>query len=421
MKQLTIIQTFLSRFLILVLNFGLVIFSTNIWGSEGKGIISILVADLAIIGFFANIFVGSSVTYFSSKYKTEQILLYAYSWSVIVGFAIPVIFSFTQHSAQNLNYLIVLSVIFSLLNSNINLFVGKQNINKFNVYTILQQALHLFFIVVLLYFFKKTEVSTYFVAQIFCYLVLFIFSSFELLKNINISNISFSKNIVKSLFNYGWKTQLSAFVQFLNYRLSYYFLEYFKGIASVGVFSVGVAFSEAIWMVSRSLSVILYSDVVNSKNHQDSIEKTKISLRISFLITLVSLIAILIIPAQVYVFIFGKEFNHTKQIILLLSPGILAIAVSNIIGHYFAGVNQLLILNIKSIIGLVFTIISSFYFIPKWGILGACIVTTISYFLSSSILFWKFYQITTFRVSDFILSKSEINLLLQKFSVKNNS
>ena len=125
MKQLTIIQTFLSRFLILVLNFGLVIFSTNIWGSEGKGIISILVADLAIIGFFANIFVGSSVTYFSSKYKTEQILLYADSWSVIVGFAIPVIFSFTQHSSQNLNYLIVLSVIFSLLNSNINLFVGK--------------------------------------------------------------------------------------------------------------------------------------------------------------------------------------------------------------------------------------------------------------------------------------------------------
>jgi len=100
MKQLTIIQTFLSRFLILVLNFGLVIFSTNIWGSEGKGIISILVADLAIIGFFANIFVGSSVTYFSSKYKTEQILLYAYSWSVIVGFAIPVIFSFTQHSPK---------------------------------------------------------------------------------------------------------------------------------------------------------------------------------------------------------------------------------------------------------------------------------------------------------------------------------
>ena len=35
------------------------------------------------------------------------------------------------------------------------------------------------------------------------------------------------------MFEYGWKTQLSAFVQFLNYRLSFYFLEYFEGIASV--------------------------------------------------------------------------------------------------------------------------------------------------------------------------------------------
>ncbi len=98
------------------------------------------------------------------------------------------------------------------------------------------------------------------------------------LKNINISNISFSKNIVKSLFNYGWKTQLSAFIQFLNYRLSYYFLEYFKGIASVGVFSVGVAFSEAIWMVSRSLSVIIYSDVVTVKITKILLKKLKFRL-----------------------------------------------------------------------------------------------------------------------------------------------
>ncbi len=34
--QLTIIKTFISRFLILFLSFGLVIFSTNMWGSEGK-------------------------------------------------------------------------------------------------------------------------------------------------------------------------------------------------------------------------------------------------------------------------------------------------------------------------------------------------------------------------------------------------
>lgn len=417
MKQNTILKTFVSRFLILILNFGLVIYSTNMWGSEGKGIISIVIADLTIVCFFSNIFVGSSVTYFASKYKTEQILLYAYIWSIIAGVSIPLLVSFT-HGLDYLSHLIALSVLSSLLTTNVNLFVGQQNIKMFNLYTILQQIVHILFIVVIVYVINITSVSAYFTAQISCLAVLFVVSTFQVLKRCKFSNVSFSKQIRNKLFDYGWKIQLSSFLQFLNYRLSFYFLEYFKGIVSVGVFSIGIAFSEAIWTVSKSLSIILYADVVNNKNANDALEKTKISLKVSFLITLLFIFGILLIPSQFYMFVFGKDFHQTKQITLLLSPGILAIAVSNIIGYYFAGINKLRILNLKSLIGLIFTVISSFFIIPKWGIVGACIITSVSYCLSSGVLFWGFYQMTEFRIKDYLISKSEIQLILNKLSKK---
>ncbi|MCJ7933747.1 MAG: hypothetical protein MUW56_08960 [Chryseobacterium sp.] len=275
MKQKTIFKTFISRFLILILNFGLVIYSTNMWGSEGKGVISVVIADLTIVSFFSNIFVGSSVTYFAPKYKTEQILAYAYLWSLLVGISIPVIFSITHHNSAYSGYLIALSVVSSLLAANINLFVGQQKIKMFNLYTILQQAVHIAFLVVIIYIARITAVTAYFIAQIGCFATLFLVSSFQLLKNCRFSEISFSKKIQNTLFDYGWKTQLSAFLQFLNNRLSFYFLEYFKGMVSVGIFSIGVAFSEAIWTVSRSLSIVLYSDVVNNKDSDIAIEKTK--------------------------------------------------------------------------------------------------------------------------------------------------
>ncbi|WP_415324378.1 polysaccharide biosynthesis C-terminal domain-containing protein [Chryseobacterium sp. MMS23-Vi53] len=413
MKQKTILKTFVSRFLILILNFGLVIYSTNMWGSEGKGTISIVIADLTIISFFANIFVGSSMSYFASKFKTEEILPFAYLWSILIGILIPIIFSF-NHALEYSTYLSALSVLSSLLAANVNLFVGQQNIKMFNLYTVLQQIVHIVFIAIIVYLIKITSVNAYFMAQISCFSLLFLVSTFQVLKHCNFKNISFSKEIWSKLFDYGWKTQLSAFLQFLNNRLSFYFLEYFKGIVSVGVFSVGIAFSEAIWTVSRSLSVVLYADVLNNKNANEAIEKVKISLRISFLITLLFITLMLLIPAQIYSMIFGKDFSQTKEIVLFLSPGILAIAVSNIIGYYFAGINKLRILNMKSLIGLVFTVISSFFIIPRWGIRGACVITSISYCLSSGLLFWRFYQITEFRIQDYILSKSEINLLLNK-------
>jgi O-antigen/teichoic acid export membrane protein len=234
------------------------------------------------------------------------------------------------------------------------------------------------------------------------------------IKHADFKRASFSKKIGKQLFSYGWKTQLSAFLQFLNNRLSFYFLEYFKGIVSVGIFSGGIAFSEAVWTVSRSLSVILYADVVNNTDSNDAIEKTKISLRISFLITILFIGMMLLVPAHWYAMIFGKDFSQTKEIVLLLSPGIVAIAVSNIIGYYFAGINKLRILNVKSLAGLIFTIISSFYIVPKWGIRGACIINSASYCISSGILFWRFYQITEFRVQDFILTKKEVGFLVKK-------
>lgn len=129
-------------------------------------------------------------------------------------------------------------------------------------------------------------------------------------------------------------------------------------------------------------------------------------------------LGIMIIPSQVYEFIFGKEFRDTKEIMLLLSPGIFAIAVSDMVGHYFSGMRDLKILNIKSIAGLAVTVVLSFIMIPRWGILGACIATTSSYFVSALLLFMKFYSSTPFILKDYMISKEEVQLLKQKFLKK---
>ncbi|QQQ27319.1 oligosaccharide flippase family protein [Chryseobacterium indoltheticum] len=418
MKQLKVVQTFISRFLILILSFGLVIFSTNMWGSEGKGTISIVIANVALVSFFSSIFSGSSTSYFARKFKVEQVLVYSYLWSLIVGTAVPLIFSFAAIQNEFLYYLIGISVLSSLLSTNISLFIGTQNIRFFNIYTVLQQLVHVLFIAILIYIVKLKDVSVYFLAQIFCLAFLFLTSFFLILKKCKFSEFSFSKSVFLNMFEYGWKTQLSAFIQFLNYRLSFYFLEYFEGIAAVGIFSIGITFSEAIWTITRSIAVVLYSDVVNSESKEESIVKTKSSLKLSFTLMLVFVLGILIIPGFVYPFIFGKEFSDTKLIMLLLAPGILAIAVSDMIGYYFSGIKELKILNIKSIVGLLITVGFSFFAIPKWGIWGACFVTTSSYVVSAAILFWKFYQSTEFKIRDYIISKDEINTLIKTFSKK---
>jgi len=104
------------------------------------------------------------------------------------------------------------------------------------------------------------------------------------------------------------------------------------------------------------------------------------------------LVVLAIIPSEVFGFVFGKDFSTIKQLLFFLMPGILSIAVSNVYGHYFAALNQMRVLIVKSTIGLVFTVVLSIILIPLWSLTGACIVTSVSYLSSSVYLLIAFYK-----------------------------
>ena len=228
---------------------------------------------------------------------------------------------------------------------------------------------------------------------IFCRrLLCFIISLIIIRKYLIKSEIGISTDIVKKSFSYGWKNELSYFIQFLNYRLSYFFILYYQDITSVGLFSVAIVVSESIWLMAKSITTVQYSKIVNLNNLNSAIKLTKKSAKISLFSTLFVLIVVALIPSEVFGFVFGKDFSSIKQLLFFLMPGILSIAVSNVYGHYFAALNQMRVLIAKSTIGLVFTIVLSVILIPLWSLKGACVVTSVSYLSSSVYLFVAFYK-----------------------------
>ncbi|MBO4232662.1 MAG: polysaccharide biosynthesis C-terminal domain-containing protein, partial [Bacteroidales bacterium] len=191
----------------------------------------------------------------------------------------------------------------------------------------------------------------------------------------------------RQMLSFGWKTELSSLLQFFNYRLTYYLLAYFISRGSVGIFSIGVTVAEAIWVVSRSVSMVQFSNVLKQGNTMQSRKETMSLALVSLGISAACILVILLLPASLFVFVFGPEFGEVKRVVLLLAPGILAIAFSNVLGNYFSAIRKLNILIIKSLIGLIFTLVLALWLIPRWQIDGACIVNAASYLISSVVLF----------------------------------
>jgi O-antigen/teichoic acid export membrane protein len=378
-----------SKIVILLANFILVVFSTHIWGSQGRGEIALVMANVSIISIFSNVFCGSTIAFHTPHQPRDFLLLVAFTGAVLISFSGAIIFS-AVFGFIHFIPLFLISLFMSATTAISTYWLGKNNLKNYNIITTLSPIFILISLAVIYFIFNKPVIETYFHAYYIGYAIVLIMGVSGLLipESFKIPEIKFSE--IRKIFMYGANNEFNYLIQFLNYRLAYYFIVRILGLSSLGVFSVAVSITEAVWIISRSMSVVHFSNVINSDDKLKNRTETKVFLKQSFLISSLFIVILIIVPANLYRFIFGNEFTEVKKFIIYLIPGIISIAVTNLYGHYFAGTGRLKILRNKSLLGLAATLILLPVLINKFQLTGACITLNISYLLSSFYLWFKF-------------------------------
>jgi O-antigen/teichoic acid export membrane protein len=216
------------------------------------------------------------------------------------------------------------------------------------------------------------------------------FGGFKIFKENPKEVFQISLKNVKKTFTYGLGNETSNFFQFLNYRLTFYFIVENLGYSELGVFSVAVSIAEAILIISKSTSSIHFSNVLNNNDSKQNIIKTSLLAKQNLLICVGLCFIFYFIPNDLFIYIFGNSFYEVKMLTIYLFPGIIAIAASNLYGHYFAGIGNYKVLKNKSYLGFIATIVFAILLIPSFNLIGACITMNLSYIVSSIFLYYKF-------------------------------
>ena len=376
--------TLFTKIIGLFASFGLVVLSTRIWGADGRGYISIFLADAALIAVFSNILAGSSAMYYMKKFGRKKVFISSICWVIFSSFLGSLLLSLFQ--PLNFWFLTSLSFAISFHTLVVNQLFVNQNFRKANLLSALVQI----FFVVSLYVFWQSNIQTswefYFLYQIICSIV---FSMFFI-------NYKFDSLIrweeFCAMFHYGWQNELSYIFQFLSYRISYFFIYHELSISDLGVFGIMVIFVESIWVASNSISIVLFAKQLDDKEELAGIQRAQRFAKYSFWFSLLGILFILLIPNSVIISVFSKEFYSSKLIFMILAPGALAIAVSTIYGHFFAAENNQTILIKKSIAGFVVSLFLTPLLIHYYGIVGATSAMSISYLVSSVVLIHAFYK-----------------------------
>jgi len=411
-----------TRFLMAAITLIIMLSITQLLGAEIKGEISLLMLNITLIIMINNFVGGPSLVYLIPRMNLLQIVVPAYLWSVLAAGGMTFMLSaLGQVSAPYIPVVFIISLIQSFTTVNMMVLLGKERIATHNWLSLLQLFILSVTLLASIVGFNMYTPEGYIIGLYISNTFAFLTSLVAIIPYLKPSGFSGTTKVLRELFHYGFLVQLGSTAQLLNYRLSYYLLEFFasnesSGKILVGIYSTGVQLSESFWLITRSLSMVQYAHIANLKDEEASRQLTVELLKFSFLTVLFMLIPALLIPEEWYTWIVGDEFAQVKSVMYYLAPGILSFSVSGILSHYFAGVGWHRINTYASLIGLFVTVALGTILIREYQVAGAGITASIAYVVITTYQMIVFIRKTGSSWKTLVPTKQDFSELMQRLS-----
>lgn len=421
-----ILHTVGSRYLIALLNLILIFINAKVLGVDGLGTIGLILAAIGLTTVCCGIFSGNTIIYFMNRYSMRRILFPVYAWIPIgAGIACLIMNCFDIFPITYLDDIYFLSCLNAAITANARFLLGNNRIGAFNMTYILQGG-GLFFILLFFYYILGLQTpSAYILSLYITYGIAFLISSgwlFLHFRNIR-SHLGDSqidlKPLIKEMWIYGLWGSADNVAENLTTRLNYFLINYFGGLANVGLLDAGTKMSECVWHINRSIGFIEYNRIAQSSDAEEQKKITIRYLKLTIVAVGFATACILFIPEWIYTdYLFSKEFAGMKVVIYGLSPGILAMACYSIISQFFIGSGHIRYGAWCSVFGFIVLLLCGLVLIPQYGILGSAITSSIAFICMACFSLFIFCRITKATLSEFILRAEDMKTIRLLFHKK---
>lgn len=183
----------------------------------------------------------------------------------------------------------------------------------------------------------------------------------------------------RAIVRLGWGMGIVQIVNLIGYRVELFVLDHFKGLESVGIYSIGMQAAEAIWLIPAAMASAITAPVVHDTS-EGAARLIRQACAKSLLYTSAVAVAVGVAAPFVIPPLFGEDFRGAARPLALLLPGIVAYAPVTILVVYLSIRRARPRLSLfVSIVGLVVTTGMSVVLIPPYGASGAAVASAIGY------------------------------------------
>ncbi|MCL0066251.1 flippase [Dehalococcoidia bacterium] len=408
--------TFSTQIITVILGIAAAIIIARVLGPEGKGAYTLIILVPVLLVSLGNLGIGIANVYLggSKKYKPTELasnsLIAALGLGVILSVAFLIYYySFAPSFLQDVDPLsLSLAVIvlpLSLLTMYFSyILLGQNRIKGFNMVHLLQGGA----LLVLLFFFLLVVKGGIFTAILAWVSATFVATILSILLVRKLTNIrwSFYRSVFKDSVKFGIKGYLGNVIQLLNYRLDMFLVAYFMSATFVGYYSVAVALAEALWYFPAAVGVVIFART-SGLSAEEANRSTPVICRNTLFLTLAAGVLLFFLGKYVISLFFGSAFLPAVQPLWILLPGIVALSICKVLSNEITGRGKPMINTVAAAVSLAVNIPLNLLLIPKMGIAGAALASTVSYTATAVIVLIAFLRISRDSLFDTIIIKPQ--------------
>ena len=216
------------------------------------------------------------------------------------------------------------------------------------------------------------------------------------------------------LLTYGVPYATMSLAQSMNYDFDILLVQRFLGNGPVGHYSIAASFSEILWYLPMAVGFVLFPRAA-AMSGAAAARETATFMRWTFALTLVGSLFIAVAAKPIVLVMYGRTYLPAVDPLRLLLIGTVTCCWYHVLSAYLSGQGKLRQMMIASMAGVVLNVAFNVALIPRMGLEGAALGSTISYTVTGLLALYFFSEATALPMREGLLpSRGEVTYQLER-------
>lgn len=359
-------------------------------GTEGKGILALVVLVPNMLALFLNGGLSMANVYFTGRKRFDVATLSSNSVAfALVATAVGAVVTIAIYASgwlprvlpgvpPDLLALGMLSLPISLLNSFFTTILqGLQQIRQINRVSLIQRT-SAALLTILFVFVLRWHLAGAVIAM----LLSLSLSLGMLMRALRGHGASFRprwrRPVLNTTLKFGLRGYVANLLQFFNYRLDLFLVNFFLGVSGAGIYTTSVGMAEMLWNLPNAVGFVIFPKSANSSAAEMNRFTPRV-FRATLMFTALGGVLLALVGKPFINLVYTPAFAAAYVPLLALLPGVVLLGGAKVLTNEISGRGYPQYNSITSGVSLILTVIFDLLLIPRYGVLGASLASTLAY------------------------------------------